>query len=96
MYQIPILVKGYSLCPHPAVISGIQKIQLLLSSLINKHLIIVDFSLDRVFDSWKSLLSYSRFWPGYLFLCLELDRRIEAFTNIVHLDDLSLLNGEDG
>ncbi|NXS17746.1 HPS5 protein, partial [Mystacornis crossleyi] len=36
------------------------------------------------------------FWPGYLFLCLELDRRREAFTNIVHLDDLSLLNGEDG
>ncbi|NWX35667.1 HPS5 protein, partial [Notiomystis cincta] len=36
------------------------------------------------------------FWPGYLFLCLELDRRIEAFKNIVHLDDLSLLNGEDG
>ncbi|NWR54425.1 HPS5 protein, partial [Bucorvus abyssinicus] len=36
------------------------------------------------------------FWPGYLFLCLELDRRIEAFTNIVHLDDMSLLNGEDG
>ncbi|NWX15002.1 HPS5 protein, partial [Aegotheles bennettii] len=36
------------------------------------------------------------FWPGYLFLCLELDRRIEAFANIAHLDDLSLLNGEDG
>ncbi|NXH60279.1 HPS5 protein, partial [Rhabdornis inornatus] len=36
------------------------------------------------------------FWPGYVFLCLELDRRMEAFTNIVHLDDLSLLNGEDG
>ncbi|NXH92735.1 HPS5 protein, partial [Edolisoma coerulescens] len=36
------------------------------------------------------------FWPGYLFLCLELDRRREAFTTIVHLDDLSLLNGEDG
>ncbi|KFQ42744.1 Hermansky-Pudlak syndrome 5 protein [Nestor notabilis] len=36
------------------------------------------------------------FWPGYLFLCLELDRRIEAFTSIAHLDDLSLLNGEDG
>ncbi|KAK1212913.1 HPS5 protein, partial [Pygoscelis papua] len=36
------------------------------------------------------------FWPGYLILCLELDRRIEAFTNIAHLDDLSLLNGEDG
>ncbi|XP_069713797.1 BLOC-2 complex member HPS5 isoform X2 [Phaenicophaeus curvirostris] len=36
------------------------------------------------------------FWPGYLFLCLELDRRIEAFTSIAHLDDLNLLNGEDG
>ncbi|NXE26867.1 HPS5 protein, partial [Ardeotis kori] len=36
------------------------------------------------------------FWPGYLCLCLELDRRIEAFSNIAHLDDLSLLNGEDG
>uniref|UniRef100_A0A8B9SDH1 Hermansky-Pudlak syndrome 5 protein homolog n=1 Tax=Apteryx owenii TaxID=8824 RepID=A0A8B9SDH1_APTOW len=36
------------------------------------------------------------FWPGYLFLCLELDRRTEAFTNIAHLDDLSLLNGEAG
>ncbi|NXG46577.1 HPS5 protein, partial [Psilopogon haemacephalus] len=36
------------------------------------------------------------FWPGYLFLCLELDRRREAFTNIAYLDDLSLLNGEDG
>uniref|UniRef100_A0A8B9FLV0 Hermansky-Pudlak syndrome 5 protein homolog n=1 Tax=Amazona collaria TaxID=241587 RepID=A0A8B9FLV0_9PSIT len=36
------------------------------------------------------------FWTGYLFLCLELDRRIEAFTSIAHLDDLSLLSGEDG
>ncbi|NXF01708.1 HPS5 protein, partial [Smithornis capensis] len=36
------------------------------------------------------------FWPGYLFLCLELNRRKEAFTNISHLDDLSLLNGDDG
>uniref|UniRef100_A0A6G1RGR1 HPS5 biogenesis of lysosomal organelles complex 2 subunit 2 n=1 Tax=Hypotaenidia okinawae TaxID=2861861 RepID=A0A6G1RGR1_9GRUI len=36
------------------------------------------------------------FWPGYLCLCLELDRRTEAFTNIAHLDDMSLLNGEDG
>ncbi|XP_073203418.1 BLOC-2 complex member HPS5-like isoform X3 [Lepidochelys kempii] len=36
------------------------------------------------------------FWPGYLSLCLELDRRIEAFTNIVHLDDMNLLDGEHG
>ncbi|NWU93156.1 HPS5 protein, partial [Upupa epops] len=36
------------------------------------------------------------FWPGYLFLCLELQSRREAFTVIVYLDDLSLLSGEDG
>ncbi|EMP24431.1 Hermansky-Pudlak syndrome 5 protein [Chelonia mydas] len=36
------------------------------------------------------------FWPGYLSLCLELDRRIEAFTNIVHLDDMNLFDGEHG
>uniref|UniRef100_A0A8C4WEI7 Hermansky-Pudlak syndrome 5 protein homolog n=1 Tax=Gopherus evgoodei TaxID=1825980 RepID=A0A8C4WEI7_9SAUR len=36
------------------------------------------------------------FWPGYVSLCLELDRRIEAFTNIVHLDDMNLLDGEHG
>ncbi|NXO03003.1 HPS5 protein, partial [Rhinopomastus cyanomelas] len=35
------------------------------------------------------------FWPGYLFLCLELHRRREAFTNIVYLDDMSLLSAED-
>uniref|UniRef100_A0A8D0GYA4 HPS5 TPR domain-containing protein n=1 Tax=Sphenodon punctatus TaxID=8508 RepID=A0A8D0GYA4_SPHPU len=34
------------------------------------------------------------FWPGYLSLCLELDRRTEAFTNIVHLDDVNLLEEE--
>ncbi|NWS28967.1 HPS5 protein, partial [Polioptila caerulea] len=52
-----------------------------------------DFAMkEKMADICKS----HGFWPGYLFLCLELDRRIEAFTNIVHLDDLSLLNGEDG
>ncbi|XP_063254181.1 BLOC-2 complex member HPS5 [Prinia subflava] len=52
-----------------------------------------DFAMkEKMADICKS----HGFWPGYLFLCLELDRRREAFTNIVHLDDLSLLNGEDG
>ncbi|XP_061466203.1 BLOC-2 complex member HPS5 isoform X2 [Rhineura floridana] len=37
-----------------------------------------------------------RFWPGYLSLCLELDRRAEALTNIVHLDDMNLLDREHG
>ncbi|XP_063145458.1 BLOC-2 complex member HPS5 [Candoia aspera] len=36
------------------------------------------------------------FWPGYLSLCLELDRRSEIFANIVHLDDMELLNTKDG
>ncbi|XP_077177694.1 BLOC-2 complex member HPS5 [Paroedura picta] len=36
------------------------------------------------------------FWPGYLSLCLGLDRRIEALTNIVYLDDMNLLDGEHG
>ncbi|XP_070813536.1 BLOC-2 complex member HPS5 [Pituophis catenifer annectens] len=36
------------------------------------------------------------FWPGYLSLCLELNRRSEVFTKIVHLDDMELLNIKDG
>ncbi|XP_033264913.1 BLOC-2 complex member HPS5 isoform X2 [Orcinus orca] len=36
------------------------------------------------------------FWPGYLILCLELGRRREAFTNIVYLDDMSLMEGDNG
>ncbi|XP_028012566.2 BLOC-2 complex member HPS5 isoform X1 [Eptesicus fuscus] len=36
------------------------------------------------------------FWPGYLTLCLELERRREAFTNIVYLNDVSLMDGDSG
>lgn len=36
------------------------------------------------------------FWPGYLTLCLELERRREAFTNIVYLNDVSLMEGDNG
>lgn len=36
------------------------------------------------------------FWPGYLTLCLELERRREAFTNIVYLNDMSLMEGDSG
>nr|XP_021547656.1 Hermansky-Pudlak syndrome 5 protein-like [Neomonachus schauinslandi] len=36
------------------------------------------------------------FWPGYLSLCLELERRREAFTNIVCLNDMSLMEGDNG
>ncbi|XP_042763337.1 Hermansky-Pudlak syndrome 5 protein isoform X3 [Panthera leo] len=36
------------------------------------------------------------FWSGYLTLCLELERRREAFTNIVCLNDMSLMEGDNG
>ncbi|XP_015272770.1 PREDICTED: Hermansky-Pudlak syndrome 5 protein [Gekko japonicus] len=36
------------------------------------------------------------FWPGYLSLCLDLNRRAETLTNIVYLDDMNLLDGEHG
>lgn len=36
------------------------------------------------------------FWPGYLTLCLELERRREAFATIVHLNDMSLMAGDSG
>ncbi|XP_054441992.1 BLOC-2 complex member HPS5 isoform X2 [Pteronotus mesoamericanus] len=36
------------------------------------------------------------FWPGYLTLCLELERRREAFANIVYLNDMSLMEGDNG
>uniref|UniRef100_A0A8C6W3B2 Hermansky-Pudlak syndrome 5 protein homolog n=1 Tax=Nannospalax galili TaxID=1026970 RepID=A0A8C6W3B2_NANGA len=36
------------------------------------------------------------FWPGYLTLCLELERRREAFTNILYLNDMSLMEGDSG
>ncbi|XP_037695211.1 Hermansky-Pudlak syndrome 5 protein isoform X1 [Choloepus didactylus] len=36
------------------------------------------------------------FWPGYLTLCLALERRREAFINIVYLNDMSLMEGDNG
>ncbi|XP_020666560.3 BLOC-2 complex member HPS5 isoform X1 [Pogona vitticeps] len=36
------------------------------------------------------------FWPGYLSLCLELNRRAETFTSIIYLDDMNLLDREHG
>ncbi|XP_063293418.1 BLOC-2 complex member HPS5 [Pelobates fuscus] len=36
------------------------------------------------------------YWSGYLTLSLELDRRLEALTSIVYLDDLSLIDENNG
>lgn len=36
------------------------------------------------------------YWMGYLYLCRELQRRAEAFSAICRLDDMTLLEGDDG
>ncbi|XP_041053959.1 Hermansky-Pudlak syndrome 5 protein isoform X2 [Carcharodon carcharias] len=36
------------------------------------------------------------FWPAYLSLCLQLCYRVEAFTVIVYLDDISLFDEQNG
>ncbi|MBN3280759.1 HPS5 protein, partial [Polyodon spathula] len=36
------------------------------------------------------------FWTGYLYLCWQLERRTEAFSVIVSLDDMGLLEGPNG
>ncbi|XP_073514306.1 BLOC-2 complex member HPS5 [Phyllobates terribilis] len=36
------------------------------------------------------------YWPGYIELCLQLEKRLEALTAIVHLDDLQLINEKNG
>uniref|UniRef100_A0A2K5RJF0 HPS5 biogenesis of lysosomal organelles complex 2 subunit 2 n=1 Tax=Cebus imitator TaxID=2715852 RepID=A0A2K5RJF0_CEBIM len=51
-------------------------------------------ALDK-FTAFCSFLQLC-FWPGYLTLCLELERRREAFTNIVYLNDMSLMEGDNG
>ncbi|XP_075423794.1 BLOC-2 complex member HPS5 isoform X1 [Ascaphus truei] len=47
-------------------------------------------------DKMAAICKTFGYWPGYLALCLELDRRIEALSNIVYLDDMNLLNGDNG
>ncbi|KAM4018233.1 BLOC-2 complex member HPS5 isoform 2-T2 [Anomaloglossus baeobatrachus] len=36
------------------------------------------------------------YWPGYIALCLQLEKRLEALNNIVHLDDMQLINEKNG
>ncbi|XP_060119200.1 BLOC-2 complex member HPS5 [Heteronotia binoei] len=47
-------------------------------------------------EKMAEICKYYGFWPGYLSLCLDLDRRAETLTNIVYLDDMNLLDGEHG
>ncbi|XP_073420192.1 BLOC-2 complex member HPS5 isoform X2 [Dendrobates tinctorius] len=36
------------------------------------------------------------YWPGFITLCLQLEKRLEALTTIVHLDDLQLIDEKNG
>ncbi|KAG9467996.1 hypothetical protein GDO78_013900 [Eleutherodactylus coqui] len=36
------------------------------------------------------------YWPGYIALCLQLEKRYEALTHIVYLDDMQLLDEKNG
>ncbi|XP_077143256.1 BLOC-2 complex member HPS5 [Ranitomeya variabilis] len=36
------------------------------------------------------------YWPGFIALCLQLEKRLEALTTIVHLDDLQLIDEKNG
>ncbi|XP_028716121.1 Hermansky-Pudlak syndrome 5 protein isoform X1 [Peromyscus leucopus] len=74
--------------PHSHLLSwGYSQLILLLIKLP------ADFTTkEKMTDICKSY----GFWPGYLTLCLELERRREAFTNIVYLNDISLMEGDNG
>uniref|UniRef100_A0A8C5MIN8 Hermansky-Pudlak syndrome 5 protein homolog n=1 Tax=Leptobrachium leishanense TaxID=445787 RepID=A0A8C5MIN8_9ANUR len=62
-------------------------------------LITLLIKLPADFQTKQDLLSAckaSGYWQGFLSLCLELERRSEALTHIVYLDDLDLLDESNG
>ncbi|XP_068117548.1 BLOC-2 complex member HPS5 [Hyperolius riggenbachi] len=63
------------------------------------HLIMLLIKLPSDFPTKEKMLNICRtagYWPGYITLCLQLDRRMEALTNIVYLDDMGLIDEEKG
>ncbi|KAM3920758.1 BLOC-2 complex member HPS5 [Leptodactylus fuscus] len=51
------------------------------------------------FSSKEKMLQICKtfgYWPGYIALCLQLERRLEALTNIVFLDDMELIDEKHG
>uniref|UniRef100_A0A8C6MFW3 Hermansky-Pudlak syndrome 5 protein homolog n=1 Tax=Moschus moschiferus TaxID=68415 RepID=A0A8C6MFW3_MOSMO len=63
------------------------------------QLILLLIKLPADFTTKEKMIDICRshgFWPGYLILCLELERRREAFTNIVYLNDMGLMDGDIG
>lgn len=63
------------------------------------HLILLLIKLPADFTTKEKMTDICKscgFWPGYLTLCLELERRREAFTNVLYLNDMSLMEGDNG
>ncbi|XP_053576637.1 BLOC-2 complex member HPS5 [Bombina bombina] len=63
------------------------------------QLIMILIKLPADFETKEKMSAICKsfgYWPGYLSLCVELDRRREALTNIVYLDDMSLINENNG
>ncbi|XP_074086262.1 BLOC-2 complex member HPS5 isoform X2 [Macrotis lagotis] len=63
------------------------------------HLILLLIKLPSSFIIKEKMIDICKshgFWPGYLTLCFELDRRKEAFTNIVYLNDMRMVGAENG
>ncbi|CAN2391027.1 Hermansky-Pudlak syndrome 5 [Pristimantis euphronides] len=63
------------------------------------QLISLLIKLPSDFATKKKMLEICKtfgFWPGYIALCLQLDRRVEALTNIVYLDDMQLIDEKNG
>uniref|UniRef100_A0A452S0Q7 Hermansky-Pudlak syndrome 5 protein homolog n=1 Tax=Ursus americanus TaxID=9643 RepID=A0A452S0Q7_URSAM len=67
-----------------------------LSSWGYSQLMLHLIKLPADFTTKEKMTDICSFWPGYLSLCLELERRREAFTNIVYLNDMSLMEGDNG
>ncbi|XP_018410989.1 PREDICTED: Hermansky-Pudlak syndrome 5 protein [Nanorana parkeri] len=63
------------------------------------HLMSLLIKLPSDFVTKESMLTICRtagYWQGHIALCLQLDRRLEALTTIVYLDDMSLIDEKNG
>ncbi|XP_036618620.1 Hermansky-Pudlak syndrome 5 protein [Trichosurus vulpecula] len=63
------------------------------------HLILLLIKLPASFVIKEKMIDICKshgFWPGYLILCFELDRRKEAFTNMVYMNDMRVVGAEKG
>lgn len=63
------------------------------------HLMSLLIELPSDFVTKEKMLNICRtagYWQGFITLCLQLDRRLEALTSIVYLDDMSLIDENNG